>query len=715
MANDPDRILIIDDTERGKYIADALTNRDWLTKLDKKLASEIALTETSIKFIQIGDARTFGAAEEAIRQPGSMLLFLDMKLDERTSSRDIKNKIADCLRSPEFEESEFSTLKSSELGLGGLFLAHCFAPKVPDRLLCITSKYYMEGLREIIVDGSIVPGQYPQKGDHIEQSRKAVFAALRHWVKFHSSLLERVWSLSADWFSEADDSVMPHTAKTLHPTEYAENIRSAFGFGLPIAWFNTPRSPSGLWESLKSMCGVRYDGSPDVKMRKYNVNLGGAFVIALLALKEEDRLPDLNRIDLNQLCLRNGFFHRQAKGPTNGPAKDTARAFYELLRLFFRWEAKHQGLGTVTAVDIQIVDAGNGIRFCLPGCKHRDVENALKKKEGASPLAKSIQKFTGLFAIGDGVVVGSHGRIVIEDAALTIFGDSAQRATVAVCSQDRAACAVFCRDLQRAQRWTDILLQAGLPCVYVIDKQDGAVRNEAEKPPNPDSALPMEFDFLIVHQGDRDLLDAMSVRSQKEFWFDSPGNPAPRDGGVGIYRSTAVPHFDLTVDDAKEIIAYGKGERASLPRCCVRPKNKEIVAALCILCQGYLAVHSTESDGKPSLPATDPDYGSVNDALVAMGWQRFIESHGGGTPGGTDFKKRRKELAKRSSEYWDVFGKEDVSRALDEEWEGTKEGREDVQPFLNWLRNRRSKEPLGPAVVARAYMALREELERAEK
>jgi hypothetical protein len=79
----------------------------------------------------------------------------------------------------------------------------------------------------------------------------------------------------------------------------------------------------------------------------------------------------------------------------------------------------------------------------------------------------------------------------------------------------------------------------------------------------------------------------------------------------------------------------------------------ETVAALAVLCQGYLATHAAD-DGLPVVIPSDELYDTCQAALKAMGWEALCRTMGDcGTRRG-DLAQHRSELVKPS--YWaDVF------------------------------------------------------------
>jgi len=183
-------------------------------------------------------------------------------------------------------------------------------------------------------------------------------------------------------------------------------------------------------------------------------------------------------------------------------------------------------------------------------------------------------------------------------------------------SNDRAttnAVLVLCRAKDRYEPWVRIFLKAGAESVYV--KKGGGEALEIMSSSNLDgdlktwSDIPDEVLAVLVHAGDRDLWNG-EKETQQVFWFNAPGEPPTEGDDLPVKRRTSSADFDVTVSDAEEILGYSAGEQDQIPSCCEPKQEAEVLSALSILCQGYLAIHAKEH-GEES---------EVKKALDQMGW-----------------------------------------------------------------------------------------------
>lgn len=210
---------------------------------------------------------------------------------------------------------------------------------------------------------------------------------------------------------------------------------------------------------------------------------------------------------------------------------------------------------------------------------------------------------------------------------------------------------VVCDD-NRNEAWAELLLHAGASTVFVkrisevrrLDASSlayGGQMADASDIPNP---LPC----AIVHGGDSALWNNMNASAEQVFWFNAPGTPHASGKDLPVLRRTA-PNFNINKDCAREILAYSAGERDEIPSCCKPKRKAEILPALSILCQGYLAVHADEH-GKGE---------ELGSALDQMGWSEDL------TPDGSN--DRVEEVS--DLDWWQVFDGEDhLIEKVEEEW-----------------------------------------------
>ena len=267
-------------------------------------------------------------------------------------------------------------------------------------------------------------------------------------------------------------------------------------------------------------------------------------------------------------------------------------------------------------------------------------------------------------------------------------------------SNDRAttnAVLVLCRAKDRYKPWVRIFLKAGAESVYV--KKGGGEALEIMSSSNLDgdlktwSDIPDEVLAVLVHAGDRDLWNG-EKETQQVFWFNAPGEPPTEGDDLPVKRRTSSADFDVTVSDAEEILGYSAGEQDQIPSCCEPKQEAEVLSALSILCQGYLALHAEEHGGEAK----------VRKALNQMGWTEDLI---------TNSANGRVDKVSNPGWWKKAFdGGNNLIEQAEDEWDGTKGGWPEVEDLLKWITN--EQEPLkgkeARDTVATAYSELAERL-----
>jgi hypothetical protein len=130
---------------------------------------------------------------------------------------------------------------------------------------------------------------------------------------------------------------------------------------------------------------------------------------------------------------------------------------------------------------------------------------------------------------------------------------------------------------------------------------------------SPDEALPKECTIRLWHL--RDLHEqCRGMQSRLTVYYGGNGGrdkDRPEDGGEIIWRPVADETGVLTRSEAVALLAFAQ-EGGSRPAFLCPPSSFEIVGALAMLCQGYLAVCAAHDLCKDSDHATQ--------ALKSMGW-----------------------------------------------------------------------------------------------
>ena len=185
-----------------------------------------------------------------------------------------------------------------------------------------------------------------------------------------------------------------------------------------------------------------------------------------------------------------------------------------------------------------------------------------------------------------------------------------------------------------------------------------------------------------------------------------PHTPSPAKSNNGVYKFHLVSSTDHLEESGWNEILRGLSDRTTVA-ALVRGENpnglrrffvhevQEHLAALTILCEGYLALHAeTEKD-------------NINSALQLMKWAEFQESERGQKVIQSVLNKRMDTV--QQPKWWlRVFEQESFCEDVKKEWKNTT-GEEEIPLALNNLleliQNNKSVTP--SKIVAAAYCVLR--------
>jgi len=265
-------------------------------------------------------------------------------------------------------------------------------------------------------------------------------------------------------------------------------------------------------------------------------------------------------------------------------------------------------------------------------------------------------------------------------------------------------------DADRYELWLKVLFEAGADCIAVFVAEDlGFIAQRGHRSDDQncvwnDIAGPVPV--VLVHQGDSRAW-VNQIEATTVFWFDTPGSPAGRGTDLRVLRSTSTSSFEVTVEDATEILQYGCGVRPQPPSCCSRKPIQSCLPALAILCQGYLAVYAKE--------VGCPTSGDVRLALQEMGWD--LKEH-------LELVRAKLDAVTPVQWWLDTFNlaveerPDEEPRVAPADWEAFKTataiewGAEPLPSSLETLFDRlRACQPVdSPTVVAQAYRAIAEHL-----
>lgn len=259
------------------------------------------------------------------------------------------------------------------------------------------------------------------------------------------------------------------------------------------------------------------------------------------------------------------------------------------------------------------------------------------------------------------------------------------------------------RDTERYKKWTELLLAANARSVAVFNTASGGFvvsqsgKREQARCSWEEVVGPVAV--VLVHQADSGYW-RRQVAANKVFWFDTPGTPDGEEGDFKVFRTTGASSFEVTEEDCREILDFGRGVRPYPPSCCTPKRTQSYIPAVAVLCQGYLAVYAKES-------ATS-NCDEVREALRVMGWR-------------PDHAKLVREslVAVKRAKWWltalslPTEGNpkggalvissqwESLKSAVSKEWGGPLDA--DVETLL---RRMGSRQPILAPDVARAYLAI---------
>jgi hypothetical protein len=148
--------------------------------------------------------------------------------------------------------------------------------------------------------------------------------------------------------------------------------------------------------------------------------------------------------------------------------------------------------------------------------------------------------------------------------------------------------AVICND-ERNEAWIKLLrhhvpqlykLQAGRYYMVTPDDSDGLSI--------PLRRLPEKVDAILFHSSDMKILDNVTLDATYVFKFNTTGTPQTNNNVIPIYRPT-FPHFGIEPLDVDELVAFISGELEELPSMCQQKVAIDLLPALFVLSQQYLA------------------------------------------------------------------------------------------------------------------------------
>lgn len=517
---------------------------------------------------------------------------------------------------------------------------------------------------------------------------EAVVQMLNEWAKlFWDPSLDDIWENTSEWFKNnvGTDKQKKNFVHSFNKAwckndnikeSYKNNIEREFGLELPDEWFTTEETFSTLHESLKSLCGVDYCGTP-FSSSKYNLTIGAVYLIALLAMRDADSYYDLRKKHSTDSFLHLGehkklFSSKFLPAQDEEDAKSTARSLYSLFLNAFKKEEKH---GNKRLKQFMIMDKKKlKFSFEWSACPNDQDEVGLSQK-WQEELAGDQSKFflatlTGsiralLIDMSKSIQgFGSPGTIWMEDKHLYIASANSPTRVLIVCSDsDRE---------DRGKKWAELFLNTEASEVYVAKSSseiifyrhsiDDQITIETED-------FPQMFCCVMVHHGMGDpsifneLTDSNDFVFKKLFWFSSPGI-SNVESGLPVVRTTS-GNFDITIDDIIQVVDYSLGKRSEIPDICKAKSTTHLLIAMYLLCFTYL------SAGVAS--------GKIKDKKIKnlMGWKDAINEKY------PVLKDGWQKVTK--PQWWDDLGNiDDLKEQVRREMDGSLDG--NVEKLIDYIK-----------------------------
>jgi hypothetical protein len=490
----------------------------------------------------------------------------------------------------------------------------------------------------------------------------AVIAMLNEWAQLFwpppAPGLDDIWNNTAEWFKDDDirDNKKPTICHYFLPKmfeneeikeSYKNSIKGALGLELPSEWFKDKNSFNNLHESLKTICGSYYCGTPK-KESKYNLTMGGVYLIAILAMRDAGKYYDLTKKSQRSTFQLKNYPEFNSKFlplQSENDAKNTAKSLYAVFLNSFRKEGKHGDMGLK---ELAILNNGKKLKFTFEWSATQE-DGLAKKIEGMQLNHKPGEKSATLTGAIQSLLVnmnrssigfGSPGTIWMENKYLYIASANSPTMVLIVCSDSGSE--------GRGEKWAELFLNTEVSEVYVAKSSEEIIlykQNIDNYSTIEIKELPQTFACVMVHQGQGDsnrweeLKKDYTIQSMQLFRFSSPGIYNVEDG-LPIMRTTS-PDFDITVTDVSQLVDYSSGRRPEIPDICKPKSTGELITSIFIFCMGYLSA--------------GVGAGAINDEEVKtlIGWNDNIKTISPNTE--ADWNEGWENV--KNSQWWDDLGK----------------------------------------------------------
>jgi hypothetical protein len=539
---------------------------------------------------------------------------------------------------------------------------------------------------------------------------RSVLNMLEKWYElFMEPTLEKIWDSTKGkkgdetngWFhSDYSSKVItpkyiPHTfsdkwiENERQVTAYKDNIKNIFGLTLPEEWFKNADSFLYLHESIKSMCGSYYCGTP-TKVGKYNLTIGSVYLIALMAMRDVGDYCPLkkdkrgNIIELHKYPDINSEFL-----PVQTPqdAKNAAKTLYKFLLNLFNRDKKHQ---YKELKEFELDNKGKKLIFTFEWSASKTNKGKILTEQEPERIFKK-DLYTSM--IRSKIGFGCPGSIWMSGKQLFIASANSTAEVLIICN-DKGD-----KSDDRSYKWLKLLFETGIINSVIWIKRENEILKFKGVITNYDKItiddFPEKFCCTFAHTGNRALWKKINKRCitspQKLFWFSSPGL-SDVDEGYPIMRETS-PTFAISAEEVEEVVNFSLGRTSEIPRICRQKERYEYLSAISILCQGFLSLHAVSKDYKPDA--------SVDAALEQMGY--FAPAMDNDKQILNNAMTNEKDIS--GTNWWDVFRKEidndTLKQKIKDEWGGEPGGE-----LLKLLQGIYGENEIKAETVAGAYLAI---------
>lgn len=247
--------------------------------------------------------------------------------------------------------------------------------------------------------------------------------------------------------------------------------------------------------------------------------------------------------------------------------------------------------------------------------------------------------------------------------------------------------------------------------VFLVDSKGRHDASNLER----STKLPEVADLLVLHKNDEATWVSQHRGSSIQVYFSGGGAPKAHSANeIWIERPVHSPMDVLSSEEARQVLDWAhrilSGEsNVELPWVLRPTKNLQVLSALAVLCQGYLAVHWDIEKRQPDLGTENGDaHRVVLQAQKEMGWH-LVDSETLDSQLRDAHACRELQTEVRAAGWWMApFAGVDLASEVNEELNSS-EGLEAVRALVKVLLK---QQEVRPKVVAECLLALQQVLGR---